>query len=258
MKRLVALGVLAALFGPCSLVDATITQKGNVRVKVDGKLAPSHLPRTGAAPISVTVDGAIATTDRSLVPRLHSLRIELNRYGRLDDRGLPACKYDRIQPGTSSHALSVCRSSLVGKGSFSAAITLAGQQPYPTGGRLLVFYGRRGGKPVLYGHIYAPHPFASSFVIVFKLSRRRHGTYGTVLNAQLPKAMDSWGRLTGMNMTLARRYSFEGRRHSFISAGCPAPEGFPGASFSLARTTFGFAGGLTFSSVLTRSCKAKE
>lgn len=254
MKRLAVAGVLVALLGFASLSGATITQKGNVRVKVDGKLKPTRLPRTGVAPISVTVDGVISTADQSLVPRLNSIRIELNRYGRFDDRGLPACKYERIQPGTSSHALSVCRSSLVGEGSFSAAITLADQQPYPTKGKLLVFYGKREGKPVLYGHIYAAHPFASSFVIVFKISELRQGSYGAAFGAQLPKAMDAWGRLTGLNMTLARRYSFEGRPHSFISSGCPAPKGFPGASFSLARTTFNFAGALTVSETVSGSC----
>ena len=257
MKRLCILGVLVALASFTSLSWATISQKGNVRVKVDGKLEPARLPRTAVAPIAVTVDGAITTTDQSLVPRLDSLSVALNRHGRIDYQGLPSCRYDQIQPGTSSHALAACRPSLVGSGSFTAAVTLSGQQPYPTKGKLLVFYGRRAGKPVLYGHLYAPHPFASSFIIVFKLSTLPGGTYGTVLDAKLPAALGAWGRLTGLDMTLSRRYRSGGQQRSFISSGCPAPEGFPAITFPLARTTFDFAGGLSFSSVLTRSCKAE-
>jgi hypothetical protein len=58
-------------------------------------------------------------------------------------------------------------------------------------------------------------------------------------------------------MRLSRRYSYRGRRHSVLSAGCPAPEGFPGAVFTLARTTFGFAGGTKLVSALTRECRVR-
>jgi hypothetical protein len=146
---------------------------------------------------------------------------------------------------------------LVGKGSFSADITLAGQEPYPTQGKLVVFNGERGGKPVLYGHIYSSQPFATSFVIVFKVSKKKGGTYGTVLDAPLPKAMKAWGRLTGLEMTLSRRYSAEGKRHSYLSSGCPAPKGISTVPFSLARTSFAFAGGVKLSSVLSSTCKAR-
>jgi hypothetical protein len=185
------------------------------------------------------------------------MRIELNRNGKLDYAGLPTCVYSRIQPGSSSRALSGCRSSLVGRGSFTANITLAGQEPYPTRGRLLVFNSLRGGKPVLYGHIYSASPFATSFVIVFRIERLKGGTYGIALNAPLPKAMDAWGSLTGLEMTLSRRYSYKGRSHSYISSGCPAPRGFPGADFPLARTSFAFEGGAKLSSTLRSTCKVR-
>ena len=126
-----------------AVAEAEIAQKGNLRVSVDGKLAPKRLPRTRVAPIAVSVGGRITTTDATLPPQLKTLRIELNRHGRLDYAGLPSCVYERIQPGSSSRALSSCRSALVGRGSFTANITLAGQEPYPTSGRLLVFNGVR-------------------------------------------------------------------------------------------------------------------
>ncbi len=248
---------MAALLGGTAVAGAEIAQKGNLRVSVNGKLAPKKLPRKGAAPIAVSVGGRISTTDATLPPQLKTMRIELNRNGRLDFNGLPTCKYSKIQPGSSSRALRQCRSALVGKGSFGANITLAGQEPYPTQGKLLVFNGKRGGKPVLYGHIYSPKPFATSFVIVFKVQRLNKGAYGTALNAPLPKAMDAWGRLTGLQMTLSRKFRVKGRRHSFISSGCPAPKGFTLASFSLARTSFAFADGVKLTSKLSSTCKAR-
>jgi hypothetical protein len=235
-----------------------ITQKGTLRLTVDGKLSPRRLPRKGVAPIAVSIGGEISTTDASLPPQLKKMRIELNRHGRLDYRGLPTCDYNRIQPGSSGRALAGCRSSLVGRGRFSAIITLAGQEPYATEGRLLVFNSLKKGKPVLYGHIYTPRPFANSFVIVFEIAKLGKGTYGTALNAVPPPSFKRWGNLTGLSMTLERRYSYEGKRRSYISAGCPAPKGFPGALFPLARTSFDFVGGQKLTSVLVSDCKVRR
>jgi hypothetical protein len=119
----------------------------------------------------------------------------------------------------------------------------------------LVFNAREKGKPVLYGHIYAPKPFATSFVIVFAIQKLGKGTYGTALKAPMPAAMDVWGRLTGLEMTLSKRYSYKGKQHGFISAGCPAPKGFTQVSFPLARTEFSFDGGKKLSSVLSSTCR---
>jgi len=257
LRLTLTLLALAAALGSVAIAGAEIAQKGTLRVTVDGKLSPKRLPRTGLAPIAISVGGKISTTDNSLPPQLKALRIELNRHGRLDTKGIPDCVYDRIQPGSSSHALGPCRSSLVGKGSFTANITLAGQEPYPTKGKLLVFNSAQHGKPVLYGHIYSARPFATSFVIVFKIRKLGHGTYGTSLQAPLPRAMEAWGRLTGLQMTLSRRYSYKGQRHSYISSGCPAPKGFGAAIFPLARTSFEFAGGKKLTASFTGTCKLR-
>jgi DNA-binding beta-propeller fold protein YncE len=236
----------------------TVVQKGNLRVSLDGDLAPSRLPRTGAAPVGVSLGGEISTTDGSELPQLKKLRIEFNRGGHLETRGLPVCPLSRIQIASSDRALSACQKALVGSGSFHANIVLRGQAPYPTSGRLLIFNGREGGRPVLFGHIYAGKPFATSFVITFRISRLPHGRFGTLLTASLPEALGNWGYVTAIEMKLLRRYTAGGERRSYLSAGCPAPKGFPGALFTLARTSFTFAGGKTLTAALTRSCRVRR
>ena len=248
---------LLALVASAALAQAEVVQKGTLRVAVSGKLSPSKLPRRGVAPIEVSVGGKFTTTDGSLPPQLKALRIELNRHGRLETTGLPECRIPQVQPASTRRALKACRPALVGSGSFSVDVVLSGQQPYPTKGRLLVFNGKYKGKPALLGQIYTAKPFASSFVIPFVIKKRRRGPYGLVLTATLPKALTSWGHVTGLELRLKRRYGYGGRRRSVVSAGCPAPKGFPGALFSLARTTFKFAGGKRVSSGLTRSCKVR-
>lgn len=256
-KTAVALASIAALLATAALASAEITQRGNLRVAVNGKLAPTKLPRTGAAPIAVAVKSQITTTDETQPPKLRGLRIEINRNGRLSTAGLPVCPYGSIRTATSAQALKACRSALVGSGSLEANVVLATQEPYPTKSRLLLFNGRIKRKPVLLGQVFSARPFANSFVIVFKISRTRRGTYGTVLSATLPAALRSWGVVTGIEMNLSRRYRVRGKRRSFLASGCPAPRGFPRATFPLARTTFGFTGGPRVVQTLTRSCRAR-
>jgi hypothetical protein len=253
VAMLVALLLLAAT-GPS---EAEIAERGTLRIKVNGGMSPKALPRDESRPISVAVGGRISTTDGSRPARLTGIEIEINRHGRLDSSGLPVCRYGDIHPASTARALAACRPALVGQGHFAADILLPGQQPYPARGRLLVFNGRRGPRPVLYAHIYSPHPFATSFVFVFRVSRAPSGTFGTTLTASLPQALGEWGHLTGIEMRLARRYRSGGRSHSFVSASCPAPEGSRLAVFPMARTSFRFDGGTALAATLIRSCAVR-
>jgi len=252
----VALSAAALALSGGALASATVSQSEGVRVSVDGKLSPKRLPRKGTAPISVAVGWDISTADGSPPPKLNSLQIEINRHGRLDYTGLPSCPYPKIQPASTKRALQGCRPSLVGRGTFSAEVSLAGQEEsYETKGQLLLFKGERKQKTVLYGQIYAAHPFATSFVIPFAIESKARGLYGTVLAATLPASLRSWGNLTGIEMRLKRTYPYKGSRHSFLSAGCPAPKGFGQASFDLARTSFAFDGGQKISATVGGSCR---
>lgn len=235
-----------------------VVQKGTLRVAVSGELSPRALPRDRGAPIAVSVTSRFTTTDGTTPPPLRALRIELNRQGRLDTTGLPKCRADQIQPASTTRALAACRDALVGRGGLSLDVVLGGQDPYPTTGQLLLFNGRYKGRPALLGQIYAPHPFANSFVIPFRIERIRKGSFGTALSATFPPAFTSWGHITGLRMRLARRYGFRGSRRSFLSAGCPAPQGSSLAVFPLARVSFAFALGKKFSQTPSGSCRVRQ
>jgi hypothetical protein len=249
---------LASLGLAAGIADAEITQKGTLRVKVTAELDPRRLPREKRAPVAVSIDSGFTTTDGSVPPQLRTLRIELDRHGRLDTAGLAICHVNQIQPASTAQAVAACRAALVGRGSFSVTVLLRNQEPYATQGRLLLFNGVLKGKPVLLGHIYSPRPFANSFVIPFRISSNRRGRYGIVLAASLPKAFTSWGHVTAMRLRLGRRYSSHGERRSFASAGCPAADGFQGAVFPLARISFSFLGGLSLTPTVTSTCTVRR
>ncbi len=254
---LLVIGLVAA---SATIAQATTETKvkGTLVTTVSAKLSPHRLPRSGRAPVAVSLGWKVSTSDGSEPPSLKKLRIEINKNGILDPTGLPVCPYNKIQPASTERALRSCRSSLVGRGSFAALIGLEGQQSYVSKGKMVVFNSKKGGKPVLFGQIYSARPFSSSFVIIFKVSKAKKGAYGTTLTAVLPPNLRAWGNLTEIKMKLSRKYGYKGHRRSFLSANCPTPKGVPVASFSLARTSFAFEGGAKVSSTLTDDCKVRR
>ena len=240
------------------MASAETQQVGGMLVQLSARLAPKSLPRQGHSPIAVSVGWKISSADGSQPPTLRSVRIQINHNGILDPTGLPTCSYSRIQPASTTRALKNCRAAVVGTGTFAAYVGLEGQESYVTRGKMVVFNSVEHQHPVLYGHIYTGYPFAASFVIPFKVGKSKHGIYGTSLDAKLPASLINWGNLTEVNMRLSRKFAYQGHRRSFLSAGCPAPKGFPGALFHLAKTELNFIGGAHVSSTLSENCQVSH
>lgn len=231
-------------------------QKRGVRVSVSGEISPKRLPRSGKTPVTISLAGRIASTRPGLPPQLRRMRFELNSGGRLSLRGLPVCRVGHIQPATNAEAMEVCGDSLVGRGTFTADVELPEQSPFPSRGKMLAFNGRLRGRPAILAHIYGTTPASASYTLPFVISRTR-GTFGTVLEANLPQLSGEWGAITSMSMTLGRRFRYHGENRSYIVGGCPAPRGFTEAPFPLARTEFDFGHGLALATTLQRTCKVR-
>jgi hypothetical protein len=251
----VAILIATAVLSPLSAAE--VSQKQGVRVSVKGALAPTSLPRRGAAPVAVSLSGRIATTTNATTPpQLQNLTIEINRQGHLSYKGLPRCRLGKIDPSTSQQALAACKDALVGEGHFSADVRIPEQSPFPSEGKLLAFNGTLGGSPAIFAHIYGTKPTPTSYVLPF-LVKSSGGTYGTILEASLPQVTGEWGFITAISMNLNRTFSSNGKTQGYLSAGCPAPKGLNKAFFPLLRTRFAFADGLNIDSVLHATCKAE-
>jgi hypothetical protein len=244
---------IAALVG-ASLANGELTQRGNLRLAFTGKIAPKKLPRTGAAPVSVRISGSIGTADGARPPELSKIAIAFNRYGRVSTRGLPVCDAAELETSTSEMARRVCRGALVGHGKFRAKVDFPGREPVPVVGDVLAFNSSRDGKPLLLLHIYGSNPAQVTYVVEFRIVRLKNGPFGTVFVAHIPKIASRLGYVTNVSLTFERRYVFQGRSRSFLSARCAAPLGFPGAVFTLARGSFTFDNGQRISTSLARNC----
>ena len=253
LKAVLLLGILLAL-GAVAFAGAETIQHRGLRIHLDGQIAPNRLPRTGLAPVRVTVGTRIASTNAKSPPALKKISIAINRHGHLDPTGLPLCEVSDIQPSTNEKALEACGDSLVGEGHFAATVALSKAVSFPSAGNMIAFNGTYEGRPAILAHVYGTDPLPTSFTLPFVIAKGK-GAFGTTLTAILPAAEGNV--VTGLDLTLGRTFTYRGQRRSYASAGCPAPKGFPGATFPFARVSYEFAGGKRLESTLTRSCKAK-
>jgi hypothetical protein len=248
----------AALLAGGAYASAATVQQGGLRITALAQLKPYKLPRKGTAPIAVFIAGHLQNAEGGIPPQLQKLRIDVNRHGLLQSRGLPVCQIPQVQPASTQRALQDCGDALIGSGQFWAHIVLPDQGAYPSQGRLLIFNGRKAGKPVLLAHIYTSHPFNSSFVIPFSIRHVSKGPYGTELAASLPQALGSWGYLDRIKLTLRRKYTHKGKQLSYFNAGCPAPGRSPRTSFPLAYAEFAFAGRAPMGATVNKTCGVSE
>lgn len=238
--------------------SAEVVTGGNYRIDFEGSMTPAKLPRTGVAPISVSVSGAVQQLAGPPAPGLREFTVAINRHAHVSLQGLPTCTRRRIVGNSTSKALNSCRDALVGSGNFTAHIAVPEQAPFPAAGRLLVFNSRYHGHRALLGHVYGSQPVPTALDMYFRLHRERQGPFGLALTATLPEVGEEWGYVKGFEVNLGRRYLFHGREHSLLTAGCPAPRGFSSAPFKLARGEFRLADGSTRSRTLSGVCHVAE
>jgi hypothetical protein len=253
----VAIALVMSL-AAAALAPAVTVQSEGLRITALAQLTPYKLPRDRFAPIAILVAGHLQSAHGGVPPQLRRLTIDVNRHGLLQSRGLPVCPLGRIQPATTERALAQCGAALIGSGQFWASIVLPDQGAYRTQGRLLVFNGRQGGRPVVLAHIFTSHPFNSSFVIPFSIKHKAKGPYATELTASLPQALGDWGYLDRIKLTLKREYTYNGRELSYFNASCPAPGHSQRVSFPLAYASFHFAQLKPLGVTVNKTCGVKE
>lgn len=235
-----------------------MVQVEGLRITVLSQIQPYKLPRKKPGPIAVFVAGHLANAKGGVPPQLQKLTVDVNRHGLLQSKGLPVCRIPEVQPASDERALENCGDAIIGSGQFWANIVLPDQGVYRTQGRLLIFNGREGKKPLLLAHIYSTHPFATSFVIPFTIKRIHKGPYGTELSASLPQALGDWGYLDRIKLTLKRKYTYRGQELSYFNAACPATGKATRASFPLAYAEFSFAGRPPVGATVNKTCAVKE
>jgi hypothetical protein len=235
---------------------AELSERGDLFVHFQGGLAPTTLPRHRLAPISVGIGGTIKTLSGERPPALRTMRVALNRGGRLDTRGLPVCRYGQIVASASHEAFEACGGALVGEGDYIAKTAFPEQATFPSNGHILAFNAIYHQHRAILAHIYGTDPVPITRIVVFHIHHLKDGPFGTVITGELSEAVNRYGYLTKLALRFHRVYSYRGQTHSFLSAACRAPAGISRAAFPFARASMSFADGRRLSSTLVRTCQA--
>ncbi|MGH8432224.1 MAG: hypothetical protein ACREUF_17660 [Solimonas sp.] len=215
--------VAVAAFGALAIQSATaqVVKSGNIEIEIEGGFSPKKLPKKGKAPITLNVEGSMATTDKTHVPAVKTIFLEFDRNGELNTKGLDSCTVGKLQSTLTAQAKAACPKALVGQGRVTAEIALPEQAPFSASGPLLIFNGSQGNKQKLIFHVYANVP-APTTVVTTAIIGKGKGPYGTSANVAVPSITSGQGSLTSFKAKLAKTWSASGKKQNLLLAGCPS------------------------------------
>jgi hypothetical protein len=201
--------------------NAALVKTGNLVLTADGGFTPQKLPRRAYAPIDFKGHADLRTVDGALPAQLQQLVIDFDRDGRLNTDGLTSCRFPQNLEGTSSlEARSTCGGALVGEGRVVVLIAPPGAAPVKTASELLIFNGpREEGHPTAILHARFDFPSPQTYLITVPIEKRP-GPFRYRATIDLPSIAAGRGALVHIDATIGRRYRFQGKQRSYVTARC--------------------------------------
>jgi hypothetical protein len=238
---LVALAGAAVASGRGALVEVN-----NLILRADGSFEPRKLPSARFAALDFEGHASITSKDGTRPIPLRQLIVDFDHDGRLSVRGLPSCPPSRIANATVEEARRLCANAIVGEGKVAAQIALS-TGLLEASSPLTIFNGPTlEGRPSAVLHAHFTEPGTQTFAIPVPIERRR-GEFRYRVTLDLPPIAAGLGSLSRIEVEIGRRYRFEGKQRSYVSARC---------SDNLLRThgRFSFEDGTVIDGAVTKYC----
>lgn len=252
MKRKISVvAALLALVG-AGTAEALRIRAGDIIVIGNGGFRPIKLPKDRDAPITIYGGGRIETVSGALPPILRKISFEFDRHGSVQTKGLPVCTVRRIEATTVKGARNLCPGAIVGKGSGKALINFPEQKPFPVSSPITVFNGpRKGRNPTVIAHAYTTVPVPTTYVVPVVIEKINNGVYGYRTKARIPKIANGAGIPVSGRLTIGRRWTYKGVRHSYVNARCATGR-------LQARGQFEFSNDTVLKGTFFRPCKVRR
>lgn len=214
-------GLLALTYTAGAVGKPKLWCVGNVCVTDDGGISPSKLPKRGTAPVTARLNGIVETRDGTHPPALESIQIDIEKTIELDAVGLPICRVGQVRSRTSADARSACRRAIVGSGRAEVEVAFPEQKPFRSTGPVVLFNaGVKGRTTEVLLHAYVNVPAPTAIVTKATVTRINRGRFGLRVVARIPKIAGGSGSVTMFDLRVGRRYTYKGRKKSFLSASC--------------------------------------
>jgi hypothetical protein len=249
LLRAMAVGAAFALLAAAGAFAKSHTiRAGNLFLTDDGGISPSRLPKHSQAPISAHIDAEIGTTDGSHPPAVRTLNIDFDKSIQVNARGLPVCKKPQLEARTTADAKKACPDAIVGSGEGVVEVEFPESNPFSAKGPLVLFNGGvHGGTTLLFAHAYVAVPAPTAVVATVKITRIHRGRYGLHTVTQVPPIAGGAGSVTQVSLTINRRFTYKGKKESYLTASCPT-----GTYYTEGKILF--AGGATLQGIHVLPC----
>lgn len=257
-KRLIpilALGMVAAVVvggvAVAKKYPPTIVKAGNLEISLNGGFSPTALPKNKKVPITLNIEGKLATIDGKHPPALKEVIVETDKNGEVNAKGLPACTSGKLQAQETSKAEAICKSSIIGEGVTDAEVEFPEQAPFVAHSKLLAFNGGvQGGTTTIFIHAYFKAPVSGAIVTTVKISKVHNGRYGLKSIATIPKIAGGYGSVQSFKLTFHRSFTYKGKKQGYLLLQCP--DGHINA-----KATSVFSDGTKLTGSFVRSCTPK-
>jgi hypothetical protein len=218
----VALLALLAIAAVAAADKPVTVRAGNLIFTADGGVTPKALSKTTQEPVSLTVQGKIATADGTHPPALIEAVIDTDKAGAIDALGVPTCTQGRLEALPTAMAKKACPDAIVGTGTTDVEISFPESKPIAAHSQLTAFNGgTKGGVTTIYVHAFLTVPIPVAIVTTVKISKEHKGPYGTHSVASVPKIANGAGSVTAFSLTFPKKlFAYKGKKHAYLLAKC--------------------------------------
>jgi hypothetical protein len=244
----------AIVFGVVGLAAAgyqgTVVQAGNIRLKLNGGVAPRALPANGWAPLSIFAGGTLETLDGTHLPALEEVALDTDKDILVSVKGLPRCQIGQLKARPPTGVEAACGRAIIGKGRATVEVALPEQEPFEASGPLMILSGgEKRGAVTLFAYTYVDIPAPTVVVTTATLTRERKGPFGLHTVIQVPRIAGGFGSVIQASLRAHRTYAYNGKSLSVFSGRCPDNR-------FVAKGTFIFRDGTQISGSFVQDCKA--
>jgi hypothetical protein len=244
---------VAAIAATAAFAGPVVSGKDGNTQSIDSAIGPKRLSKSTLGPATLKVTTATATTTAANgvpSPAVHAV-IDFDRNVKLFTKGLPTCDPAKLQNTSTEAALQACGKAKIGGGTASALLPV-GAQVFTVNQTVTAFNGvPQGGKPVVILHTFGTTPIQTTLVLVGTVTNPNREGYGPRLDLQIPLLAGGAGALTGFQVKIDKKFTYKGKKRSFVSAKCTSGK-------LKARGAFTFKDGEVLTALSTQTCKKKK
>jgi hypothetical protein len=216
-----ALALLAVGLVGGATAYAVTTQIGNLKVSATAEFQPRAFPKGKMLPATFGSIVRIKTVNGEQPPALKTLIFEIDKHGRINFKGLPACTVAKLEGTTPDEARKRCAGALLGTGIGKARVDLPGKASFTMTSPISIFNAPpEGGKPALIAHAYETVPSPQALLVPFTVEKVNHGRYGYRAEIELPPIAGGDGSAILAEASFGRTFKLHGRKVGYAEAEC--------------------------------------